>query len=111
VKLGTPLSTRDIYPLKSLEDADEILQTRIAEVKEKLHEKFGVNGIRVYLFGSQMRGTRGKTHGEPDIDLMVYHPTFHEGPRVKVNVITTVREISAESEFKVDIRRSTHSSR
>jgi predicted nucleotidyltransferase len=102
-KLSTPLSKKDIYPLRSLENAEQILKDRLDKAYEAIKSKFGLEDIHIYLYGSQFSGVRSKTTGEPDIDIIVYHPSFIDGPRIKSEVYMKLRDISLESPFKLDI--------
>lgn len=103
-KLSTPLSERkNIYPLSSIDTADQILKDRLQEVYTSITSIFGLKNIKLYLYGSQRSGRRSKSTGSPDIDIMVYHPSFIDGPRIRTEVYLKLRDISVVTPFKVDI--------
>ena len=103
-QLSTPLSTRDIYPLKDIKDADPILQERLKEAYDKINEIFGIT-VELYLYGSQRRGTRRyKKINGPDIDVAIYHHSLvTNGTRIEGEVYRKLGLLRINLPFTLDV--------
>lgn len=84
-----------IYPVLQYENMGPRLKERLAQVRQVAEKVLG-KGLRIWMFGSHLRGI--SSSGEPDIDLYLYREDLNP-----LEIYTEFLKIAQELPFKVDL--------